>query len=69
MGIANYSRVYIPKYAELTHALYSLMKVKDVPPSKRKKSNGAVNGKKIILEWTDEANEALLNKKNLHPRL
>ena len=55
----------VPKYAELTHALYSLMKVKDVPPSKRKKSNGAVNGKKIILEWTDEANEAFENLKRV----
>jgi hypothetical protein len=58
MGIANYSRAYIPMYSELVRPLYELMKVKDVPQSKRKKKNGAIDGKKIILEWTEEAEKA-----------
>ena len=31
LGMANYSRAYIPKYAELAKPLYDLIDLKDVP--------------------------------------
>ena len=56
--MANYSRTYIPKYAELVKPLYDLMDLKNVPDILKKK-NGAANEKKIVLEWNDEALNAL----------
>ena len=49
LGMANYSRAYIPKYAELVKTLYDLIDLKNVPDTLKKKK-GAENGKKIILE-------------------
>ena len=43
LGMANYSRTYIPKYAELVKPLYDLMDLKSVPENLKKK-NGAANG-------------------------
>ena len=58
LGIANYSRTYIPKYAELVKPLYDLMDLENVPENCKKK-NGAANGKKIVIEWNDGAMDAL----------
>ena len=44
LGMANYSRTYIPKYAELVKPLYNLMDLKNVPDNLKKK-NGAANGR------------------------
>ena len=58
LGMANYSRTYIPKYAEPVKPLYDLMDLKNVPINLKKK-NGAANGKNIVLEWNDETLNAL----------
>jgi len=55
LGMTNYSRAYIPHYAEVVRPLYSLMNLKEVPSSARKRSNGAVDGKKVMLTWNSEA--------------
>jgi hypothetical protein len=60
LGIANYSRVYIDHYAEIARPLYEMVKLKDVP-SKLRKRNNAVDGKKVILEWTTETDTAFEN--------
>ena len=58
LGMANFSRTYIPKYSELVKPLYDLMDINNVPENLKKK-NGVANGKKIILEWNVVAMEAL----------
>ena len=55
--MTNYSRTYIPNYAEITKPLYDLMDIKNVP-DKLLKRNGAPNGKKVILKWTPETIQA-----------
>lgn len=62
LGSTNYSRDYIVSYAEITRPLFKIMNLKDVPKSKRKK-NGAVDGKKVDLEWNDAADQAYENLK------
>ena len=57
LGMTNYSRTYIPNYAEITKPLYDLMDIKNVP-DKLLKRNGAPNGKKVILKWTAETIQA-----------
>lgn len=57
--MTNYSRSYIPDYGEIVRPLYSLMNLKNAPKSSRKRSNGAVDGKMVLLQWSDEANESL----------
>ena len=37
MGMTNYSRAYIPRYAEIAKPLYDLMDIKNVPENLRKK--------------------------------
>ena len=37
LGMANYSRTYIPKYEELVKPLYDLMDLKNVPENLNKK--------------------------------
>ena len=58
---SNYNRDYIPMYAKLVRPFYELMKVIDVPQLKRMKKNGSIDGKKIILEWTEEAEKLMRN--------
>ena len=53
LGVMNYSRLFIPNYAELSRPLYALMNLKDAPDSVRKR-NGAVDGKKVTIEWTPD---------------
>ena len=53
LGMMNYSRLFIPDFAELSRPLYALLNLKEVPESLRKR-NGAVDGKRVALEWTDE---------------
>jgi hypothetical protein len=57
MGLANYSREYIKNFAEIARPLYALMIIenkKNLP----KKRNGALDGKKIVMTWTEEAQTA-----------
>jgi hypothetical protein len=56
LGAANYLRKYIENYAEIVQPLYDVMDLKNVPKSLRKR-NGAPNGKKILIQWNDKANE------------
>ena len=56
LGVANYYRKYIQNYAEIAQPLYDLMGLKNVPKNCRKK-NGAVDGKKVNLEWNEKAEE------------
>ena len=58
LGMSNYNRAYIPKYAELAKPLYDLIDLKGVPDNCKKK-NGAENGNKIAIEWNPLAIEAL----------
>ena len=58
LGMAYYSRPCIPIYAELVKPLYDLMDLETVPEKFRKK-NGAANGKKILIDWHEEALTAL----------
>lgn len=51
-GLANYSRDYIEHYAEFTRPLYALMKIDNKKELPRKR-NGALDGKKIDLEWPE----------------
>jgi hypothetical protein len=53
LGIVNYYRNYVEHYAELAQSLYQLTGYKDLPKSFRKK----IDGKKVTVIWTDEANE------------
>ena len=64
LGMTNYSRIYIPKYAEIVQPLYDLMNLKEVPAHQRKRSNGAVDGKKVFLDWNDITLRALERLKN-----
>ena len=64
LGIANYSRVYIPHFAEVTRPLYAMTKCGDLPQSMRKKS-GVPNGKKVILTWTEEGEKAFNKLKEI----
>ena len=57
LGMTNYCRNYIPRYAHLVKPLYDLMDLKNAPTSAKKK-NGAVNGKKVNLLWNDDALKA-----------
>ena len=59
LGMTNYSRIYIPKYAEIVQPLYDLMNLKEVPAYQRKRSNGAVDGKKVNLIWNEKSLDAL----------
>ena len=54
LGVANQYRKYIQNYAEIAKPLYELIGLKDVPKQFRKK-NGAVNGKKVPIEWNEPA--------------
>jgi hypothetical protein len=54
LGVANYYRKFIENYADLAKPLYDLMGLKNVPKNCRKR-NGAVDGKKVIITWTNEA--------------
>lgn len=54
LGVANYLRKYIEKYAEVVQPLYDIMDLKNVPKSLRKR-NGAPNGKKVIIQWNNNA--------------
>ena len=56
LGVANYQRNYIPTYAQIVQPLYDIMELKKVPKSLRKK-NGAPDGKKVIVTWTEEADQ------------
>jgi hypothetical protein len=56
LGAANYLRRYIPNYAQVTQPLYNLVDQKKILKSLRKK-NGAPDGRKIALVWTDLAIE------------
>ena len=57
LGAANYLRRYINNYADIAQPLYEIMDIKKVPKSLRKK-NGAPNGKKVIIQWNDVAEES-----------
>ena len=57
LRMKNFSRAYIPRYAEIAKQLYDLMNVKNVPENLRKK-NGAPNGKKVVIDWTRVVIEA-----------
>ena len=59
LGMTNYSRVYIPRYAEIVQPLYDLMNLKEVPAHLRKRSNWAVDRKRVLLEWNDITIRAL----------
>lgn len=65
LGVANYNREYIPFYAELTRPLYNLMKLKEVPKEYRKLSKGAVDWKKVILDWNEEAQECFYKLRDI----
>ncbi|CAF1078228.1 unnamed protein product, partial [Brachionus calyciflorus] len=54
LGVANQYRKYIQNYADIAKPLYDLIGLKDVPKQFRKK-NGAVNGKRVPIEWNQTA--------------
>ncbi|CAF0952553.1 unnamed protein product [Brachionus calyciflorus] len=64
LGVANYYRRFIKKYAQLTKPLYDLMDLKNTP-SKFRKKNGAVNGKKVLLSWNKKAEKRFLKLKKI----
>jgi hypothetical protein len=53
LGFCNYFRRFIPQYALLAQPLYELTICKNIPQSMRKK-NGAPNGNKVNIQWTEE---------------
>ena len=56
LGVANYLRKYIEKYAEIVQPLYDIMELKNIPKNLRKR-NGAPDGKIVNIEWNDKAEE------------
>lgn len=62
LGTSNQYRKFIPMYAELAKPLYDLLCLKNVPKNLRKKS-GAVNGKKVLLNWNPQAEESFIKLK------
>ena len=56
LGMTNYCRDSIKNYAEIAKPLFDSINVKHIPEkSKLRKKNGQVDGKKVIIEWSEEA--------------
>ena len=60
LGAANYLRKYIDDYTQMVQPLYNMMQLKNIPKHLRKR-NGAPNGKKVIIKWSEET-EMCFNK-------
>ena len=66
LGMANYCRDSIKNYAEIAKPLYDSINVKHIPEnSKLRKKNGQVDGKKVIIEWTEVAELSFNRIKNI----
>ncbi len=64
LGAANYLRKYINDYAQVVQPLYNLMQLKNIPEYLRKR-NGAPNGRKVIIEWTESTDRCFNNLKQI----
>jgi hypothetical protein len=57
LGAANYLREFIQHYAAITHELYAIQDLKNIPKNLRKK-NGQPDGRKVIIKWTEAAEKS-----------
>jgi hypothetical protein len=64
LGVTNYYRRFIEHYATIAQPLYDLMGLSEVPKQFRKR-NGAVDGNKVLITWTEEAEKSFDKLKNL----